>query len=229
MATTRADRRAATAAEIKQAALRQLAALGAAEISLRGIAGELGITAPAIYRYFPSRDALLTALIADGYRSLAAALRAGDGGVPDRDIAARILAVSFAYRRWALTHPHEFALLFGTPVPGYEAPREETVPAVTEAFQALLGPLVEGWEAGLIGGGIDPSPNLPIPTLATLPRVGIPPALLPVVVRLLGQLHGLTMLELTGHLRPIVGDCDAAFQTAAEAFVLELGLPPPSP
>lgn len=227
MATTRADRRAAIESDIKGAALRQLAALGAAQISLRGIAAELGITAPAIYRYFPSRDALLTALIADGYRSLGAALRQAQEAVPAEDVAGRIVATVVAYRVWALDHGHEFALLFGTPVPGYRAPREETVPAVTEVFEALLQPIVAGWEQH----PRSPAPSLPsaglAPGAAANAQPELPAALMPVVIRMLGQIHGLTMLELTGHLQPIVGDPEPIYRNAAEEFIRELGLAPP--
>ena len=82
----------------------------------------------AIYRYFPSRDDLLTALIIDGYNAVGEAVENADAAVPREDHGGRWLAVCHAVRDWALAHPHEYALLYGSPVPGYQAPAD-TVPA----------------------------------------------------------------------------------------------------
>src|SRR5215218_202301 len=108
--------------EIKSVARRQLATEGA-DLSLRAVARELGMVSSAIYRYFPSRDELLTALIVDSYRDLAGAAeravaRAGD------DPRAIWRAACAAIHTWSRRHPHEYALLYGSPVPGYAAPAD---------------------------------------------------------------------------------------------------------
>jgi AcrR family transcriptional regulator len=120
MPSARERVRAELTAEITDAARRQLAEVGAAALSLRAVAREVGMVSSAVYRYFPSRDDLLTRLIIDGYDDLGAAGEAADD--PSAPPAERWLAVCRAVRTWALAHPHEYALLYGSPVPGYSAP-----------------------------------------------------------------------------------------------------------
>lgn len=136
----RARARIEVTAAIKDEARRQLAAEGAAKLSLRAVARELGMVSSALYRYFPSRDDLLTALIIDAYDSLgesaesAHAEVAGAGAGPRE----RWISVCLAARRWALEHPHEYALIYGSPVPGYTAP-DTTIPAASRVGLLLVG------------------------------------------------------------------------------------------
>src|SRR5262245_45041432 len=125
----RAERlREAAIAEIKAIARQQMAEQGQAALSLGAIARAMGMTTPALYRYFESRDALITALIIDAYEALAIALEQADSATRSDDYATRFRAMARAYRDWAVAHPHEYALIYGTPIPGYHAPRERTVP-----------------------------------------------------------------------------------------------------
>jgi AcrR family transcriptional regulator len=128
MSAARERVRAELTEEITDAARRQLAEVGAAALSLRAVAREVGMVSSAVYRYFPSRDELLTRLIIDGYDDLGSAAEAADD--PTAPPAERWLAVCRAVRTWALAHPHEYALLYGSPVPGYQAPKD-TVPAAS--------------------------------------------------------------------------------------------------
>jgi AcrR family transcriptional regulator len=128
MVSARERVRAELTEEITDAARRQLAEVGAAALSLRAVAREVGMVSSAVYRYFPSRDDLLTRLIIDGYDDLGAAAEAADD--PTAPPAERWLGVCRAVRTWALAHPHEYALLYGSPVPGYQAPKD-TVPAAS--------------------------------------------------------------------------------------------------
>ncbi|MEU5260251.1 TetR/AcrR family transcriptional regulator [Amycolatopsis sp. NPDC021455] len=114
--------------EIKEVARRRLAAEGA-NLSLRAVARDMGIVASALYRYFPSRDALLTALIIDAYEALGTAAADAEAVVPRDDPRGRWLAICRAVRSWALAHPAEYGLLYGNPVPGYAAPPETVEPA----------------------------------------------------------------------------------------------------
>jgi AcrR family transcriptional regulator len=114
--------------EIKAVARRHLATDGA-NLSLRAVARDMDIVASALYRYFPSRDALLTALIIDAYDALAAAATDADSAVPRDDLRGRWLAVCRAVREWALAHPAEYGLIYGDPVPGYAAPPDTVGPA----------------------------------------------------------------------------------------------------
>ena len=115
--------------EIKEAARRQLASEGAPSLSLRAVARELHMASSAVYRYFPSRDALLTALIIDAYESQGAAVEAAEATGRRGDFAGRWRALCRGARVWALEHPHEYALIYGSPVPGYAAPQDTIVPA----------------------------------------------------------------------------------------------------
>ena len=138
MGKSRRERqRQSTYNEILQTARGQIRAKGAAALSLRAIARQMGITAPAIYRYFENRDALVTALIARGYRSLARALAQARDSV-DGGHAQRLVQTGLAYRRWGLENPELYALIFGTPIPGYEAPAEMTLPPAREALGVLV-------------------------------------------------------------------------------------------
>jgi AcrR family transcriptional regulator len=148
--TVRERLRAELTAEITDAARRQLAEVGAAALSLRAVAREVGMVSSAVYRYFPSRDDLLTRLIIDGYDDLGAAAEGADD--PAAAPRSRWLAVCRAVRGWAKAHPHEYALLYGSPVPGYEAPKD-TVPAASRVGVVLGRILGDAAEAGLLPEG----------------------------------------------------------------------------
>lgn len=144
MATTdqplgkRARQREQTEREILRVARAHLAAQGAAALSLRAIARDLGMVSSGIYRYVESRDDLLTRLFVDSYRSLAAAVHSAHDAVDPTDLDGRWVAIGLALRRWALGQPHDFALIYGSPVPDYQAPAERTVEVGTEVLALLL-------------------------------------------------------------------------------------------
>lgn len=144
--SSRALARGAFERRLLLAARHQLAERGAAGLGMRGLARELGVTPGALYRYVESRDALLTLLILDAYRSLATAVRAAEARVPREELAGRWLAVWRAVREWALAHRHEYALLYGSPVPGYDAPPETAEPA-SAVMELLAGIAIEAFAA----------------------------------------------------------------------------------
>ena len=119
--------RSATIAQIKAVARQQMAEHGTAGLSLRGIGREMGITAPAIYNYFPRLDDLITALIVDAFTALADAIEAAELAVQSETCGPKILASCLAYREWAITHPVDFQLIYGNPISGYVAPADITV------------------------------------------------------------------------------------------------------
>lgn len=126
-------------AEIKEHALRQLAEGGTQNLALKRIATELGMSGPALYRYYAGRDALLDDLVRDAYDDMAAALAHTAAHLPE-DPRESLFALGGAYREWALAQPHRYLLLQGPPVPGYRAP-DDTVRrarAVLEPFVALF-------------------------------------------------------------------------------------------
>ena len=131
---------------IKETAWKQIADNGAAALSLRAIARELGITAPAIYNYYPRRDDLVTALIVDAFDSFGQAQKESDN--PDRSPAERLRTLGMAYRDWAMKYPQRYYLIFGTPIPGYHAPAEITLPAAAGSLIPLMGVLDAGLQTG---------------------------------------------------------------------------------
>lgn len=139
--------------EIKAVARRHLETDGA-NLSLRAVARDMGMVSSALYRYFASRDDLLTALIVDAYNALGETVEAADAAVADRgDLRARWLAAARAVRGWALANPAEYALLYGSPVPGYKAP-QDTIPAAVRTPAVLARILSDGSAAGA-------RPNIP--------------------------------------------------------------------
>ncbi|WP_432169639.1 TetR/AcrR family transcriptional regulator [Streptomyces sp. 1222.5] len=144
--------RAATVEEIKHAALGLIAEHGSANLRFTDIARNMGMTPPALYRYFADRDELLTALVTDSYDSLSDALTAtGDTVSPD-ELDGRFLAACAAYRAWAQRNPERFALIFGSPVPGYAAPPEgPTKVAARRAMEHMVELVADTAERGRLG------------------------------------------------------------------------------
>ena len=127
-----------------------LATDGAAALSLRAVARDLGVVSSAVYRYVESRDELLTLLVVDGYDELGDAVDAALGKVAVTDHAGRMVAIGRAVRAWALAEPATYALLFGSPVPGYEAPAERTTGPGTRVVLRLVEVWEDAWAAGAI-------------------------------------------------------------------------------
>lgn len=214
-------------AAIKDEARRALAAEGAAKLSLRAVARELGMVSSALYRYFPSRDELLTALIVDAYNSVGAAAEAADA----RSLAAagtprtRWAAVCGAVRDWALEHPHEYALIYGSPVPGYTAPLDTVGPA-SRVGNTLIGIVRAAYE----GRGIS-LPPLPAELRPEAARMaadfaeGLPPEAAAALVAAWAQLVGLISFELFGQFDRVVEDRAAFFAHAAGQLAHGVGLP----
>lgn len=133
---------------IKQTAWKQIAEYGAPALSLRAIARELRITAPAIYNYFPSRDDLVTALIVDAFMSLGDSQKKSIESIPVSRLDLRFATLGFAYRDWALQYQQRYQLIFGTPIPGYKAPEDVTKPPAARALVPLTETLQALYDAG---------------------------------------------------------------------------------
>jgi AcrR family transcriptional regulator len=215
--TTRARVRAELTREILDAAKRQLVEHGAADLSLRAVAREVGMVSSAVYRYFPSRDHLLTALIVDAYDGLGDAVERAVAKVPADDLVARWTTICDRVRRWAIAHPHEYALIYGSPVPGYRAP-EATIGPATRVALVLIQLLIDAAAAGALAPTVlaaEPSARLraDLDHLADA-FAGVPDA---VVVRALtawSALFGLVSFELFGQFHNVV-DAHADFFTCA--------------
>lgn len=224
-------RREVTAA-IKEEARRQLGEEGAARLSLRAVARELGMVSSALYRYFPSRDELLTALIIDAYDALGAAAEQAHGEALSADGShlTRWLAVCRAVRAWALEHPHEYALIYGSPVPGYSAPQTTTTPA-SRVGLTLLAVFRDAHAAGLLtrpgpGPGREAPPVVreDMARLAGVLGSPLPAWLITELVIAWAQLFGLVNFELFGHFEGVVGTRAEFFDHAAARLAAGAGL-----
>ncbi len=221
--------RAAVRDEIKTTARAHMAQAGAASLSLRAVASTMGLSSAAIYYYYPNRDALITDLIVDAYRALAHALRAAAAEHEQRDIAERLYAVMLAYRSWAIATPAEFELIFGAPIPGYQAPGEVTIPEARAALQPLAALFVAAYDAGrlrLAPAAPPPPPVVASHATAWLADTGqtMPLPVLLAILHAWGLGHGLVALELNGQLQPIIGDAGALFEHAARSVLQTLGV-----
>jgi AcrR family transcriptional regulator len=173
----RAEHRETTERAILDASLRLLAAGGATGLTVRGLARELGMVPSGLYRYATNRDELLTLLIAHAHGDLADHVRAAHDLVDAADLRGRWRAIAHTIRDWSLAHPHEFALIFGTPVPGYHAPPERTEEPGTRVLMLLarLGADTEaaGMQRALGGRFDDAAVSGAAPALAFLAQTGL--------------------------------------------------------
>lgn len=208
--TARERARAEITAEILDAGRRHLATDGASALSLRAIARELGMVSSAVYRYVASRDELLTRLIIEAYDSLGAAAESRAAAVSHDDLAGRWSAICEAVRTWALANPNEYALIYGSPVPGYVAPADTIGPA-SRVSSLLVQILVDAAARGrgtqarsgdLLSAGCHPA-------LAPV-RAAIPAEVsdddLQTGLMLWSALFGTVSFELFGQFHNVVGD-----------------------
>ena len=216
----RARARAELTRAVVETARRHLAEVGPANLSLRAVARELGMVSSAVYRYVPSRDDLLTLLIVDAYDALGAAAEKAEAKVPRADLHGRFVAVAKAVRAWALDHPHEYALVYGTPVPGYAAPQDTIGPA-TRVTRLLVGVLADA----VASGAYDPASAPPVPPAvhralapvrASVPD-GVPDDLLVRGLTAWATLFGAVSHELFGQFHNVLAEAGSQ----REAFFTE--------
>jgi AcrR family transcriptional regulator len=197
--------RAQVRTEIKQHAWEQIAAAGVPALSLNAIAKQVGMSGPALYRYFASRDELITALIRDAYRSLADTVRAA------RDAGADLTRLAHVIRDWARTDPQRYLLIYGTPVPGYHAPDD-----ITAISNEVMAVLLEAC-AGL--------PSTPTPFATHLEKHrewagdrSVPAPTLHRALSFWTRLHGVLSLELAGHFAGMGFDPDLLINAELDAL-----------
>ncbi|HMU93047.1 MAG TPA: TetR/AcrR family transcriptional regulator [Anaerolineales bacterium] len=212
--TRREKLRDATREEILSTAWKQIAEAGASGLSLRGIAREMGMTAPGLYRYYKDRDALVTVLLMDAFGSFADALETGRDACAADDHAGRFREMGRAYFRWGSENPQKYALLFGSPIHGYVF-AEELVPVAQKSFFVLVGVIGAAFAAGKINGEI---PALKLPTSLkvqydALKKMGIPfsGGVIQLALSAWAQMHGITSLYLQNYLSGMLQDGVGAF------------------
>jgi AcrR family transcriptional regulator len=220
---TRRERlRAATVAEIKTVARRHLVAGGPGAVSLRAIARDMGMTAPGLYRYFPSFDELVSALVSDLYDELATELdRARDAAGESPGV--RALSVCRAFRTWSVAHPTEFGLLFGTPPLGDATPPGGAGRRFEGLFSALFADLWLRYRF--------PTPERLEPDLAAQLEAwrrstgtDVPTGAVRVLLGAWVRVYGLVALEVFGHLAFVLDDSEPLFEETLREFAETLGI-----
>jgi AcrR family transcriptional regulator len=208
--TVRQRYRAQVRGEIKAIALRQLAESGPAGISVNAIARELGVSGPALYRYFASRDALLTELVIDAYDELAGALRSAVAAARERGARQRFEALAHAFRAWAVAQPDRYRLLYGPPLPGYDAHAERLIAAGQASMNLLVDILRDADEPA--------ATHLPEPLWAQLSTwahgrsIDIDATMALRAVLIWSRLHGFVSLEVGGNFRGMGIGAEALFE-----------------
>src|SRR5687767_4153058 len=199
---------------IKEAAWKQITEYGAPALSLRAIARELKITAPAIYNYFPDRDALVTALIIDAFISFGDWQIEARDSVLAEDLIGRMAAIGLAYRKWAHAFPQRYQLIFGTPIPGYKGPIEKILPSSARSLSALVS-VVEGLRlAGKLN--VDAFPKVKSEhkiSFEMWKTYGGDANVLSLSVAMViwSRVHGIVSLEIGGNLPPFGAKGDALY------------------
>lgn len=195
--------------DVKTVALEQLAAGGAQAISLNAIAKELGVSGPALYRYFANRDELLSSLVVDAYSDLRDALaRSAGAGERGAGVDARIRRLARAYRLWAREQPHRYELLFKPPLPGYDAHSTQ----ISEAGRSLMGVVL-----GVIDAHPEATAN-PLDSAEVLHARSTGAPAFQFAVRVWSRLHGFVGLELGGAYDAMDVDADALFEAEVEVL-----------
>ena len=224
MALSRRERRhEETRQEIKQIARRQMAQNGTASLSLRGIATEMGMSAPSLYNYYSSRDDLVTDLLVESWTHQAEVLEQASASCSTQETIRCLLATVQAYRQWAVAHPTEFALIAGSPIPGYVAPIEQTLPLGRRTTKVFLDLLQRAWDERLL----HPQPDSPALTVDAIndefmvwcSENGYSLTIITRFLELYAFIQGAIALEIFGHLPFFLNDPSAFYQTALLTWI----------
>jgi AcrR family transcriptional regulator len=229
--TRRERQRAATVEEIKEVARSLMREQGTVDVRFTDIAKEMGMTPPALYRYFADRDALLTELIAEAYRELGREVaEAREQHDPD-DVWGRWVAVGTAYRSWARREPEQFALILGMPVPGYVAPEDgPTTDAAKDAMAQLSLLFIRAAELGVLQEPLvrDVSDEMAACATEKHPELGglVPPESFQAMIQAWATLHGITCLDAYGQFDWMTDEArEALFVSTLRTAALAAGIP----
>jgi AcrR family transcriptional regulator len=220
----RARARAEVRAAILAAAAKRVAEDGANDLSLRAVARDVGMVSSAVYRYFASRDELLTALIIEAYDSLGEHTEAHVASTQGRPAATRWVDAALAVRAWALAHRNDYALLYGTPIPGYAAP-DDTTASGTRVSRALVSIVRDADHLEpVVDRPIEASLTASFAALREEIDLQVDDATTLAIITAWSQLFGLLSFELFGQTRNFVSDDEALFRAAATVMAGSIGL-----
>jgi AcrR family transcriptional regulator len=206
---------------IKETTWKQITELGAPALSLRAIARELKITAPAIYNYFVDRDALVTALIIDAFTSFGDWQLEARDALAEEDLPGRLSAIGLAYRNWAHTFPQRYQLIFGTPIPGYKGPLEKIFPSAARSLSALVSVVERLRVAGKLNVESFPKVRSDYKiSFEAWKTYGSNADILSLSVAMIiwSRVHGIVSLEIQGNLPPFGPNGDALYRYELQAI-----------
>ena len=235
VATVRERRRQETTDAILRSARAHLEQAGVEGVTLRAVARDLDIAVSALYRYVASRDDLLTELLVEAFTEHADAVDAAvDAALADDadDVAAAITAGLRAYRAWSVAHPAQFGLAFGAPVPGYHAPAGRTVAVAVRPGSRIMALLATAHARGLVdedvltarAATLDDGTAAGFDALAARQSYPLPAPAIGLAVDAFVRVHGFTVMEVFGQLRPLVSPADAYYEQLLRELVATLGL-----
>jgi AcrR family transcriptional regulator len=212
---TRAEARLLQIERIKSISRRLLAEKGAPGLSLREVAREMDVVSSALYRYFPTRDDLLTALIVDAYNDLGEFTERAERRAPRGDPRRRMHAAASAIRKWAKSNPHQYALLYGSPVPGYRAPQFTIEPAARVAV--VLGSIVaDAWPADASDQDARVTKGMLETRALDAVMPGVPDAVRAHCLMVWSQIFGCVSFELFGHFKGSVRNATRFFELVVD-------------
>ncbi len=215
--------------DIRQRARELLVAEGPSGVTLRPIARAIGLTAPALYRYYASREDLLLDLIADLYDELSSSMERARDEVDAADMTGRFVAVTRTFREWARAHPREFQLIFATPVGGPDRPGDERLEKCGQTFGGVFqGLFVELWTRQPFPVSpdheLDPRLRAQLSEWVALDGIPLPLGVLAVFLDCWVRIYGLISLEVFGQLGFALADVDPMFDALLAELAQRLGL-----
>ncbi len=213
---------------ILDTARQQMREFGTAGLGMRNVARELKIVPSALYRYYSSLDAVITALILEALVSLVDTLEQAVDSLPNDDYAGRMRAVLLAYRGWAMANPIDFQLIYGNPIPGYQAPLDLTLRGARRGMWLIVGILNTANQAGILRVP-EEYQRLPEAVVANLKALATQQdyhgdlVVLCLAMVAWARVHGVVMLELFGNIQPLAGDAAAFYRVEIANLMRQIG------
>lgn len=222
---------------VKQAAIKEIKSIawdivseqGTANVTVHGIAKKMGMTAPAFYSYFKSRDELMKSLVMDAYESFQNALETARDSIPEKQFAKRIMAIYLAYREWAINHPELFGLFAGREVPGFSPPEKDVITKADMIMQVFFDVYRKASEAGLLKM---PDNLLPLPDsyrfqiLKFKQKMEIEGAeeIINVMIHIAFWVHGTISMEISGRYHHMLDGFSQLYVYQLSSELKKIGL-----